>query len=164
MLTRRRFIEGAASAVALLNLPLLARGDHHKLAEQLQQTNLIYLTPIRSNGKESRCQAEIWFAADGTDMYVCTATSSWRARAPRQGLTSARVWVGDLGTWRSTGGRYRNLPQVETDVAIIDDKAEQVRVLELFGRKYTAEWGTWGPRFKTGLDDGSRTMLRYRPV
>ncbi|MEX0943621.1 MAG: hypothetical protein WD002_13875 [Pseudomonadales bacterium] len=163
MFTRRKFMESTAATLVLLNLPFVARGSHHELAEKLKQTNLIYVTPIRTDGKESRCQAEIWFAADGTDMYVCTGTGSWRARAPRKGLSKARVWIGDLGNWRSTGGRYRKLPSVEARVAIIEDRAEQDRVLALFGDKYTAEWGSWGPRFRNGLDDGSRTMLRYRP-
>lgn len=164
MFTRRKFLRAGAAVVAVAQIPMLARADHHQLHEKLQQTDLIYLTPIKSNGEESRCQAEIWFAADGTDMFVCTGTTSWRAQAPRKGLTKARVWVGDMGNWRSTGGRYRNLPQVETDVAVIDDKAEQARVLALFGKKYRAEWGSWGPRFRDGLADGSRTMLRYRPA
>lgn len=35
-------------------------------------------------------------------------------------------------------------------------------VLEAMGPKYVEEgWGTWGNRFRTGLADGDRVMLRY---
>ena len=38
------------------------------------------------------------------------------------------------------------------------------RALEAFGAKYADEWGSWGPRFRDGLADGSRVLLRYRPL
>lgn len=163
MLTRRRLLQvgGAALATAMLPLRSFAAND---LAKAMKESDLIYLTPIKSNGNESKCQAEIWFASDGMDMFVCTGTESWRARAPRQGLNRARVWVGDLGVWTGTNGKYKSLPKLETEVAIIDDKTEQARVLDLMGDKYSLYWLVWGPRFRSGLKDGSRTMLRYRPV
>ena len=42
---------------------------------------VVYLTPLRSDGSESRCHAEIWFVADGDDVFVCTPGDSWRAQA-----------------------------------------------------------------------------------
>ena len=93
-----------------------------------------------------------------------SARDTWRARAARKGLNRARVWIGNLGVWKSTKGKYRELPSVETQVTVIDNKDEQARVLKLFGQKYTLQWLVWGRRFRAGLDDGSRTMLRYRPI
>jgi hypothetical protein len=132
------------------------------LATALAESDTVYLTPLRSDGTESRCQAEVWFVLDGPDLCVVTAVGAWRARAVRAGLYRARLWVGDLGVWTRTEGRYRNLPMLEASGAFITGADEQARVLELFGSKYPVSWVLWGPRFRNGLADGSRVMLRYR--
>jgi hypothetical protein len=80
----------------------------------------------------------------------------------RAGLPRARIWIGDLGVWTRAEGRYRSLPQVEAVGSLVEDSAEQARVLGLFGAKYPVSWVLWGPRFRRGLEDGSRVMLRYR--
>jgi len=90
-----------------------------------------------------------------------TASDAWRARAINRGLSAARVWIGDVGVWNSDA-RYKALPSVEMTGDTITDEATQSEVLELFGDKYTLEWVLWGPRFRKGLADGSRVMLRYR--
>ena len=164
MLTRRRLVKAVAAGLAASGLPLRLSAAQGGIAEAIAESALIYLTPIQSNGKESRCQSEIWFASDEMDMFVCTGTTSWRATAPTMGLNTARIWVGDLGNWLGTKGKYKALPQLETTASIITDKAEQDRILGLFGSKYYIQWAVWGRRFRDGLADGSRTMIRYRPV
>lgn len=134
------------------------------LAKALAESDTIYLTPLKADGAESRCQAEVWFVSDDADLCVVTAVGAWRARAVRAGWRRARIWVGDLGVWTRTEGRYRNLPMLEASGDFIADVEEQARVLELFGSKYPVSWVLWGPRFRNGLADGSRVMLRYRPA
>jgi hypothetical protein len=162
MLTRRQVIAGMGAMLAWL--PMARAKAAQALARAMEDSALIYITPIQSSGKESQCQSEVWFAHDGIDMFVCTGTDTWRARAAKKGLNRARVWIGDLGVWTSTKGKYRKLPSVDTQVTVIDNKDEQARVLKLFGQKYTLQWVVWGRRFRAGLDDGSRTLLRYRPI
>ncbi len=128
------------------------------------ESPLIYLSPLQTGGELSRCQAEIWFVTDGGDFCVVTAFDAWRAEAVAKGLTRAKVWMGDVGQWQSSNGKYKTLPSVETNVRVETDATAHARVLNQFGQKYSAEWGTWGPRFKRGLADGSRVMIRYRPV
>lgn len=134
------------------------------LPEGVHSSDLIYLTPIKANGQESSCQSEIWFVTDGTDLFVCTGTESWRARAARKGVTRTRIWVGDLGNWQNTDGKYKDLPRLEATASVVDDKARQDEILDLFGDKYPMSWVVYGPRFRNGLADGSRTMIRYRPA
>jgi len=153
---------GGLAALALTPRRLFAAAP--TLAEALAATDLIYLTPIRADGTESRCQAELWFASDDTDIYVVTAAAAWRARAVADGLDRARIWVGDLGVWTRTDGRYRNLPQIDSSAALVTDSGEHERVLKLFGSKYPLGWVLWGPRFRRGLANGSRVMLRYQPL
>lgn len=156
----------AAAGAAMLPPRLMAveATGTAALDRALQESDLIYLTPLHAGGRESTCQAEVWFVADGGDAYVVTATDAWRARAVKQGLSRARAWVGDVGVWSDSDGAYRRLPATEVEATLITDATTHERVLERFGDKYSLEWVMWGPRFRNGLADGSRVMLRYRPV
>jgi hypothetical protein len=169
MLSRRTILQaaGAGAAVGLLGgaagagaTGSAARAD--AVAGALAASDLVYLSPLRASGAESRCQAEVWFVAEGADILVVTAAGSWRARALRAGLPRARIWIGDVGVWTRAEGRHRSLPQVDAVGSQVDGAAEQTRVLGLFGAKYPVSWILWGPRFRRGLEDGSRVMLRYR--
>ncbi len=160
MITRRTCL--CSAAISALS-PILARYDAELLAA-MEASEVIYVTPIRSNGTESRCQAEVWFANIGTTMYVVTGVDAWRSQAIRQGLTSSRIWVGDLGVWADINGRYKSLPMVNAVGSIETDPIAQARALDAMGDKYPLAWVLWGPRFRNGLSDGSRVMLRYRPA
>jgi len=153
---RRSFVRNSSLLLAGAALPWTAHGE--------SESHLIYISPFKSDGALSRCQAEVWYVQDGADMYVVTASNAWRARAISRGLQRTQVWVGDVGQWQRSGGRYKNLPALQASGSRIDDAVEQVRLLEKFGAKYSDEWGTWGPRFRNGLADGSRVMLRYQPA
>ncbi len=155
---RRQFLKAGASAAVLSVLPW-----HTQAADvraELLKSNLVYLSPIKADGSLSSCQAEIWFVMMGKDLYVCTASDSWRAQAAGKGVTNTQFWVGDLGVWKRAD--YKSLPEV-TGISSIETNAESIEMaLQLFGQKYASGWGTWGPRFRKGLKDGSRTMLRYQ--
>ncbi len=46
-----------------------------------------------------------------------------------------------------------------------DDKETVKRVLKVMGKKYAGpSWDKYEPEFRQGLTDGSRVMLRYKPV
>ncbi|TNF88693.1 MAG: hypothetical protein EP301_04440 [Gammaproteobacteria bacterium] len=126
-------------------------------------SRLIYITPLKKDASESTCQAEVWFMRDGDDLYVVTATEAWRAQAIGRGLDVAKIWVGDVGVW-SRNPEYRDLPFVLTRASIVSDPALRASLLEKFGSKYSDEWPVWGPRWKDGLADGSRLLIRYRLV
>ena len=163
MITRRTLLKLSVSAPLLGVMPKLvfAEGD---IKSAMRSSALIYLTPIQSNGDESKCQAEVWFVQDGIDLFVCTSSTSWRAQAPARGLNRARIWVGDLGAWGKTKGRYKQLPQLEAEATVVSDDAITQRALNLFGDKYPIQWIVYQSRFRNGLADGSRSMLRYRPL
>jgi len=161
---RQLLIHGAA---LLLGAPALARaagGGNPAVLAALEKSPLIYLTPLRKDGAESSCQAEVWFVPHEGDVYVSTATGAWRAVAVTRGLARARIWIGEFGVWKRAKEAYRAAPTAVVEGSLETDAAVQARVLELFGRKYAAEWDKWGPRFRDGLADGSRVLLRYRMV
>lgn len=161
MLTRRQAVLGVSLTPIL---PLFGKvTDSSK--EALASSRLIYLTPIKSDGSESKCKGEIWFLYDGgANVHVVTQYDAWRANAIRQGLTSARIWVGEFGPWTQAGDSYRSAPELMLEGSIEDDPVAQDKVLTSMGGKYTDEWGVWGPRFREGLRDDSRVMLRYKIV
>ncbi|MEM7017795.1 MAG: hypothetical protein AAF512_10725 [Pseudomonadota bacterium] len=161
--SRRKFVQASVAVAGSLVLPPVWGKDKADLPQLLQQSDLVYITPIKSDGEESRCQAEIWFVYFGDDIYVCTDTDSWRAAAPSKGLEQARIWVGDVGVWTSSDGRYKELPQLETTADIIKDAEVHKQALESFGKKYPVGWLRWGSAFKDGLADGTRSLIRYRP-
>lgn len=161
MIDRRSFIKLVTSLPVLSVISIPSFAD---VKSAMRDSSLIYLTPIKSDGQESSCQAEVWFAHDGVDMFVCTSVEAWRARAASKGLNRARIWVGELGEWKGTGGKYKALPQLDAEATVVIDKSVEEKALQLLGDKYSMEWIVWGPRFRKGLADGSRVMLRYRPL
>jgi len=164
---RRQALKLGAGAACVALSPWRAHGADGAgtgLQAALAESELVYVTPLHGDGAESRCQAEVWFVEDGGDAVVVTASDAWRARAVDQGLDRARLWVGDVGVWTDSGGAYRKLPGTVASASMITDAAEHARLLEVFGDKYSLEWIAWGPRFRNGLKEGSRVMIRYAPV
>jgi len=134
--------------------------------EALATSMLVYISPIKSGGEESRCHAEVWFCRDGGDLLVVTSQAAWRARAIERGLDRARLWVGEFGVWSKSDGAYRKAPSFLAQAKhVSSDTAAVERALKAMGAKYADDgWSKYGPRFKDGLADGSRVLLRYRPI
>ena len=143
--------------MTLAAIPFALRASEANIA--LSDSNLVYLSPYQSDGSLSNCQAEVWYTMLGADVFVCTASDSWRALAPLKGLVRTKLWIGDLGIWKSAD--YESLPTVVAEARIESDQKVLESALQQFGYKYFSEWKKWGPRFSRGLIDGSRTMLRY---
>lgn len=164
-LSRRDFLQAGLVAGVSIALPFRARGFERSKAldDAIAKSPLVYVTPLRSNGSESRCHAEVWFAADAGDLLVVTSPERWRAAAIGRGLSTARLWVGDYGLWKKAADRYREAPSCVARARIESDPVVHARALEVFGTKYPAEWDKWGPRFKDGLASGDRVLIRYTP-
>ena len=169
--TRRDTLILAASGILW---PILAHAEaspatatlSEAAREALGRSPLVYVSPLRRDGQESRCHAEVWFAGDGADALVVTSAKAWRARAIRLGLTRARLWVGSHGEWDRSGKThaFRESPTFLAEASLEGSQTMHDRALVLFGSKYTREWSDWGPRFKNGLADGSRVLIRYRAI
>lgn len=128
----------------------------------LDKSQLIYLSPLLSDGAESTCHGEVWFVHRGDDIFVVTPTDAWRAEALRRGLRRAAIWIGEFGEWKSAKDRFRSAPYLVIEGQIEPDTAVHEEVLGVYGVKYADEWGSWGPRFRDGLAKGERVLLRYQ--
>jgi hypothetical protein len=154
-------------AAASLSLPLRLRAAAFELPQTtrdaLGRSPLVYVSPLRSDGSESTCHGEVWFVRDGADVVVVTASERWKAKSVAAGLQRARLWVGDYGVWTRSEGKFREGPTFEATASFEKGAAARARVLASYGEKYPDEWDKWGPRFRKGLADGSRVMIRYVP-
>jgi hypothetical protein len=168
-LDRRQFIRSAGlTAAALLLPPRFARADAGPLSEAartaLSESPLVYISPLKTDGTESECHGEVWFVTDGDDVLLCTGALGWRARALEGGMARARLWVGDYGVWKQAGGKFREAPTFDATAVFEAAASKREEALEAFGQKYPDEWSKWGPRFRDGLANESRVLIRYRPV
>ncbi|MDP6978943.1 MAG: hypothetical protein QF570_10125 [Myxococcota bacterium] len=166
-MTRRRFVASSlvlgAGAATIPGHIAWADEKSDALSKAIGESPLVYVSPLRSDGSESRCHAEVWFVPDGGDLLVVTDAKRWRAVAIGKGLGQARLWVGDFGVWKKAEGRYLQAPGCDANARLEKDPAAHERALEAFGSKYASAWGSWGPRFEKGLASGERVLIRYTP-
>jgi len=127
----------------------------------------VYVSPLRSDGSESRCHGEVWFGWIDGAVVVNTSPDRWKATAINRGLDRARIWVGDFGRWKQTVGKseaFRAGPSFDAHAEIADDAGLIDVLLEQYDVKYPAEIAKWRDKMKRGMVDGSRVLIRYRPL
>ena len=160
MITRRTTLAGLAAAPVL---PILAK-QSATLLDGLSTSELIYLTPIHSDGSESSCKSELWFYYEDSNIYVVTQSDAWRAEAVRKGLIKAKIWDGGSNRRLAIENKLHTVESAMTIAQLITDETKHAALVRKFGVKYSAtgvEWDEWGPRWTNSLADGSRVMLRY---
>jgi hypothetical protein len=165
--TRRDLLVGGVASLGMLALtPTRLRAQ--ELSEEtrvaLEQSPFVYISPLRSDGEESRCHGEVWFAFDRGSVLIVTEAKTWKSRALAAGLDRARIWVGDFGPVRRAGERLRSAPVFSAKSTGGKDDAAFERLVAAFGVKYPAEWDRWEPRFRRGYADDSRVLIRYEPT
>jgi hypothetical protein len=161
LIDRRTFLKG--SAAALLAPGVLARAGG--LEGALEASPYVYVSPLLSDGRESTCHGEVWFAWLDGGAVIITARDGWKARAVARGLDRARLWVGDHGRWKKLVGRneaFRAAPSFDARAEIVKDEKLLESTLAVFERKYPGEIGRWRDRMRDGYHDGSRVLIRYR--
>ena len=163
MIDRRTFL-GVALGLLCSPLTRLARAGQPDAA--LASSPFVYVSPLRSDGNESRCHGEVWYAwLDGAVLLI-TARDRWKARAVAGGLDRARIWVGDYGRWKRLIGEdesFRKGPSFVARAEFVRDAALLDRLLAVYDQKYPEEIGSWRDRMRSGYADGSRVLIRYRP-
>jgi hypothetical protein len=169
--TRRALLRAGAITLGLAALAprrLFAADAPFQLAQPtldaLQSSKLVYVSPLKKDGSESKCHGEVWYFWDRDAVVIATATTGWKTRAVRAGNDRARLWVGDFGPYAKARDKVRAAPGFTAHAAVDPDPATFQRLLESYGTRYPDEWGKWKPRFESSHADGSRTVVRYTPV
>ena len=168
-LTRRQVVLGAVGTVGGLTLSSLAISARaYSLPESARkamvESSLVYISPLKTNGEESRCHGEVWYHADGADILVGSTVTTWKVQAVNRGLDTARVWIADYGPqWRALG-RYRSAPGFLAKVSIDESQAAFEGLMQGHSKRYPDEWGKWEERFRQEYASGDRKILRYAPI
>jgi hypothetical protein len=169
ILTRRQLVLGIAGTVGGLALPPWAvNASAYALGEDarkaLRESPLVYISPLKSNGEESRCHGEVWYYADGDDVCVGSTVDTWKVKAVNNGLDRARVWIADYGPqWRALN-RYRSAPGFLARAAIDESREVYEGLMASHARRYAGEWGRWEEKFRQQYASGERKILRYTPI
>ena len=173
---RRRFLRGAvAGAVWGAALPASLHASQRKGSQPLssdvlallEKSDFVYVSPLKRSGDESRCHGEVWFDWQDDSVVLITAADRWKARSLEAGLDRARLWVGNHGRWKgliSNNERFRKAPSFDARAEAFQDEKVLDRMLTSFRKKYPAEIDRWEPRMRKGHADGSRVLIRYRPL
>lgn len=162
-INRRRALAGSAALVASVCAgPSITIAAEPQALAALAQSPLIYLSPLVSGGRESRCHSEVWFVYQQADIFVVTWSDKWRARAMQRGFRDARIWIGDFGPWSRAKERYRTAPSLDITGRFERDSGVHESLLKEFARKYQSEWDAWDRQVRDGLANGAWAMLRYR--
>lgn len=175
-LDRRSFLQGAlavAGWLALSFVPRRAEGTPAAvplapgLEEALARSHFVYVSPLLSDGSESRCHGEIWFAWLDGAVVAISARTTWRVRAIQRGLVRARIWVGDYGRWKTLFGHdeaFRAGPHFEAKGSLVRDSALLDRLMAAYRAKYGGEFSSWEPRMRQGYATGERVLIRYEAL
>ena len=163
MIDRRAFLGGSLGF--LLAPAALVRAA--ELETALEKSGFVYVSPLRSDGGESTCHAEVWFAWLDDSVVLITGSERWKARALARGLDRARIWVGDHGRWKKLVGHsdaFRQAPSFDARAKPVKDEALLERMLAVYEKKYPDEIASWRDKMRTGFRDGTRTLIRYTPL
>lgn len=172
-LSRRTFMLGAGALCGMASLGLAtgirAESDSAAVLSDpvkaaLAQSPLVYISPLLKGGDESRCHGEVWFFVDQGDVVIFASKDSWKARALSLGRNRARIWVGDFGPVGRAGDRFRTAPHFVAQAGVDGRPEVFERLMKSYAKRYAEGWGKWGPRFRKGYHDGTRELIRYRPV
>jgi hypothetical protein len=169
----RRVFLGASLGLLLWPAGAFARAPRRLAAlpasvtGALEKSPFVYVSPLRSDGGESRCHGEVWYAWIDGAVVLNTASDTWKARAVAGGLDRARIWVGDHGPWKGRLGSrneaFRQAPHFDARAETSRDAGLVDRLLGVYERKYPDEIGAWRERMRAGVADGSRVVIVYRP-
>lgn len=122
------------------------------LGRALETSRYVYIATARKAGGYGT-PAEIWFMYDRGAVWVASPPTTWRVKRIHAGRTSARIAVGtkDGPSFAATG-------------SLVRDPAVYERLFTTYAQKYPEGWPQYESRFRQGLQDGSRVLIRYQPV
>ncbi len=167
MLTRRRFAQIATVTALVPSLPRFSYALTREALAALESSGLAYISPLRSDGSESKCHGEIWFSWLDEKVVVITAPKRWRASAVSKGLDKARIWAGDHGRRdRIIGSNetFRKAPHFDAKAVLSKDRGLFDRLMKDFTRKYPKEFPKWDQKMHDGFASGDRVLALYTPL
>jgi hypothetical protein len=147
----RAVLLAAALVVALVRPASADVALAPEVVRALEQSPYVYIATERKDGSFSP-PAEIWFMWDQGAVWMASPVTSWRAKRIRAGRPKARIFVGK-----------RDGPMLTATGTFVRDPAAYDRLYATFAKKYPDGWSRYEAKFREGLKDGSRVLMRYVP-
>jgi hypothetical protein len=122
------------------------------LEAKLAATTYVYISSLRKDGTFSK-PAEIWFLYHDGAVWVGTPPTTWRVKRIKAKRPMARIAVGAVDG-----------PSFVARGAIVQDPKVLDLMFETYAKKYPDRWPGYAEKFRTGMKDGSRVLVRYTPV
>jgi len=123
-----------------------------EVERELARSTYVYIATQRKDGMLGS-PAEIWFMWDQGAVWVASPPTTWRVKRIRHGRALAQIAVGT---------RYG--PAFTAKGALVRDPAAYERLCATYAKKYPDGWPKFEARFRDGLKDGSRVLVRYEPI
>jgi hypothetical protein len=122
-----------------------------ELRKALESSKYIYVASTRKNDEPSKA-AEIWFMVHDGAVWVCSPPTTHRVKRINAGKTAAKIAVG-----KPDG------PSFKAKGSIVKDAEVNKALFETYAKKYGNDWTSNEKKFRDGLADGSRVLVRYDP-
>jgi hypothetical protein len=122
-----------------------------ELQKALESSKYIYLQSARKNGELSKA-AEIWFMVHNGAVWVCSPPTTHRVKRIKAGKTKAKIFIG-----KADG------PSFNAKGSVVKDPEVNKVLFETYAKKYGNDWNSYEKKFRDGLADGSRVLVRYEP-
>ena len=170
-LDRRSFLAGALAGLLLPRRLWAADESAGGLSQAalaaLPDSEFVYVSPLKSDGSESRCHAEVWYAWLDGRVALITGSDRWKARSVAKGLDRAWIWVGSYGPWKRgplERSDFQKGPSFLARARTSKDPELLERMLVVYEKKYPDGIGKWRDRFREGLASGERILVLYQPI
>ncbi len=142
---------------ALVLAATLATGTAHAtelpaaVRDQLASATYVYIATQRKDGTFGK-PAEIWFMWHDGAVWVGTPPTTWRVKRIKHKRPNAKIAVG-----KADGPSFEAVGSIVKDAKVAD------LLRETYAKKYPDRWPGFAEKFKEGLKDGSRVLVRYVP-
>ncbi|HJY80967.1 MAG TPA: hypothetical protein VKK81_07795 [Candidatus Binatia bacterium] len=123
-----------------------------ELQKALDSSKYVYIQSTRKDGKLSK-PAEIWFMPYNGAVWVASPPTTYRVKRIQAGQTKAKIAIG------KTDG-----PSFNAKGSIVKDPEVNKVLFEVFAKKYGSGWSSLEEKFRDGLADGSRVLVKYEPA
>jgi hypothetical protein len=134
----------AATSLGATELPAATR-------EQLASSTYVYIATQRKDGSFGK-PAEIWFMYHDGAVWVGTPPTTWRVKRIMHRRPNAKIAVG-----KPDGPSFDAVGSIVKDAKVAD------LLFATYAKKYPERWPGYAERFKNGMKDGSRVLVKYVP-
>jgi hypothetical protein len=144
-----------ALIVTLVGMPVVPAHSASlspELQKALDSSKYVYIQSTRKDGKLSK-PAEIWFMPYNGAVWVASPPTTYRVKRIQAGQIKAKIAVG-----KADG------PSFNAKGSIVKDPEVNKVLFEVFAKKYGSSWSSLEKKFRDGLADGSRVLIKYEPA